>query len=80
MTEAKVNAPTLTTGASDKQRALLDDLDLARRTAAERRVAILGAMESIRLSLVRVKSRLATVDDTEREIAEAAHLLEGSGR
>jgi serine/threonine-protein kinase len=76
MTEAKVNAPTLTSGATDRQRALLDDLDQARRVAAERRVAILGAMENIRLSLVRVKSKLAAADDTEREVAEAARLLE----
>ena len=78
MTEAKVNAPTMPLGANDRQRALLDDLDRARRAAAERRVAILGALENVRLSLVRVKSRIATVEDTEREIAESARLLEQS--
>ncbi|MEO8140831.1 MAG: serine/threonine-protein kinase, partial [Gemmatimonadota bacterium] len=66
MTEARVNAPTMPHGASDRQRALLEDLDAARRAAAERRVAILGALENVRLSLVRVKSRIATVEDTER--------------
>ncbi len=79
MTEAKVNAPTLAGGTSDRQRALLEDIDKARRAAAERRVAILGAMENIRLSLVRVKSKLAAPDDTEREVAEAARLLEQPG-
>ena len=77
--EATVNAPTLPGGPSDRQRALLDDLERARRTASERRIAILGALENIRLSLVRVKSRIGTTDDTERELAEAARLLESPG-
>jgi serine/threonine-protein kinase len=80
MTEAKVNAPTLPSGAGDRQRALQQDLDQARSAAAERRVAILSAMENIRLSLVRVKSGLANTEDTEREVAEAASLLESPNR
>ncbi len=76
MVDAKLNAPTLPSTAGGRQQALLDDLDRARRTATERRIAILGALENVRLSLVRVKSRIGSADDTERELAEAARLLE----
>ncbi len=76
MTEAKVSSPTLPATASGRQQALLDDLDRARREVVERRVAILGALENIRLSLVRVKSRIGSADGAERELAEAARLLE----
>jgi hypothetical protein len=76
--EAKVNAPTLPGGVSSGQQALLDDLERARRAASERRVTILGTLENIRLSLVRVKSRIGTADDTRRELIEAIRLLDST--
>ena len=76
--EAKLNAPTLPGGAGSGQQALLDDLERARRAASERRVTILGALENIRLSLLRVKSRIGTADDTERELGEALRFLDSA--
>jgi serine/threonine-protein kinase len=75
--EAKVNAPTLPGAVSSQQQSLLDDLDRARRTVVDRRLALLGALESIRLSLVRLKSGLGTPDIVEGELAEADRLLGG---
>jgi hypothetical protein len=43
----------------------------------DRRLALLGALESIRLSLVRLKSGLGTPDIVEGELAEADRLLGG---
>lgn len=74
--EAKVNAPTRPGGISARQQALVDDLEHARTAAAERRVAILAALENIRLSLVRVKSRIGTIDDIESELLDAVRLLD----
>jgi DNA repair exonuclease SbcCD ATPase subunit len=76
--EARVNAPTLPGGPGSRQQALLDDLERARGAASERRVTILGALENIRLSLVRVKSRIGTADDTEHELGEAIRLLDST--
>jgi eukaryotic-like serine/threonine-protein kinase len=73
--EAKVNAPTLPAGISDRQKALLDDLDRARRAAGDSRVALLAALENVRLALVRVKSRIGTAEDVERELLQASKLL-----
>jgi hypothetical protein len=78
-TEARVNAPSLPGATGDRRRALQDDLDRARREAAERRVAVLGALENVRLALVRVKSRIGAAEDVERELAEATRVLEGGG-
>jgi hypothetical protein len=74
--EAKVNAPTLQGVSNDRQRALLDDIERARRQAGERRVAVLTALENVRLALVRVKSHIGTSEDVERELAEAGRVLE----
>ncbi len=78
-TEARVNAPSLPGGSGDRQRALQEDLDRARQQTGERRVAVLGALENVRLSLVRVKSGIGTPEDVERELAEVDSLL-GAGR
>jgi hypothetical protein len=64
---------------SDRQRALLDDLDRARRSVAERRVAVLGALEAVRLAIIRVKSGLGTPDGVEAELAAATRLLDSPG-
>jgi eukaryotic-like serine/threonine-protein kinase len=74
-TEARINAPTLPAGAGDRQRALLEDVEQARRKTGERRIAVLSALENIRLALVRVKSHIGTAEDVERELAEAGKLL-----
>jgi serine/threonine-protein kinase len=77
-TEARVNAPSLPGASGDRQRALQEDLDRARREGAERRLALLGTLENVRLSLVRVKSRIGTPEDVERELADAEALLGAS--
>ena len=77
-TEAKANAPSLP-GSSERQQSLLDDLERARRQVADRRAALLGGLENVRLALVRVKSRIGTPEDVEREVTEAARLLGGVG-
>ncbi len=77
-TEAKANAPSLP-GSSERQQSLLDDLERARRQVADRRAALLGGLENVRLALVRVKSRIGTPEDVEREVTEAAQLLGGVG-
>jgi serine/threonine-protein kinase len=77
--EAKVNAPTLPAATGGRQQALLDDLDRARRATIERRVVILAVLENIRLALVRVKSRIGTAEDVERELTEANRLLAVAG-
>jgi hypothetical protein len=79
VTEAKASAPTQPASLSDRQRVLLDDLDRARRAVVEKRTAMLAALENIRLSLVRLKSRLGTAEDVERELAEATRLLQEAG-
>jgi eukaryotic-like serine/threonine-protein kinase len=77
--EAKVGAPTLSGAVSSQQQALLDDLDRARRTVVDRRLALLGALENIRLSLVRLKSDLGTPETVDEELTKAARLLGGQG-
>jgi hypothetical protein len=77
MTEAKVSAPTLPGGTGDRQRALLDDLEQARQNTAEQRLRLLGALENVRLALVRVKSGIGAPEEVERELGEAARLLVG---
>jgi hypothetical protein len=77
-TEARVNAPSLPGGSGDRQRALQEDLDRARQQTGERRLAVLGALENVRLALVRVKSRIGTPEDVERELADAEALLGAS--
>jgi serine/threonine-protein kinase len=77
--EAKASAPTGPGVSSERQRILLDDLEKAGRGVAERRLAVLSALENVRLSLVRVKSSIGTADDVERDLAEAARLLQGGG-
>jgi serine/threonine-protein kinase len=77
-TEARVNAPTLPGGSSDRQRALQEDLDRARRETTDRRLAVLGALENVRLSLMRVKGRIGTTEDVERELTEATRVLDGA--
>ena len=74
-TEAKVSSASLPGSHSERQQALLADLDQARQQVTTRRLAILTALENVRLALVRVKSRLGSVADVEREIGEAASLL-----
>ena len=74
-TEARANAPALPGDTADRQRSLLDDLDKARHDASGRRVAVLGALENVRLSLVRLKSRIGTPEDVARELADAEGLL-----
>jgi hypothetical protein len=74
--EAKGSSPSLPGAVSDRQRALLDDLDRARRSVADRRVAVLGALEAVRLALIRVRSGLGTPEGVEAELAAATRLLE----
>jgi serine/threonine-protein kinase len=76
-TEAKLNAPTLPGAVSAQQQTLLNDLDRARREVVERRVGMLGALENIRLALVRLKSGLGATDLVEAELREAERLLGG---
>jgi len=73
-TEARNNAPSLP-GAGDRQQALLDDIEQARQQAGDRRVAVLSALENVRLALVRVKSHIGTAEDVEREVAEGERLV-----
>jgi eukaryotic-like serine/threonine-protein kinase len=75
-TEARVNAPSLPGTSTERQQALQADLDRARREAGERRVTMLGALENIRLALVRLKSKIGTPEDVERDLAEADRLLD----
>ena len=56
--------------------ALLDDIAKAQRALLDRRVALLSALENVRLALVRFKSGLGHVDGVERELGEARRLLE----
>jgi serine/threonine-protein kinase len=74
-TEAKVSAPTNPGISTDRQRALLDDVERARGQARERRIAVLSCLENVRLALVRVKSNIGSADDVERELSEATRLL-----
>jgi len=78
-TEAKVGSPSLPGAVSDRQHALLEDLDRARRSVAERRVAVLGALEAVRLAIIRVRSGLGTPDGVEAELAAATRLLDSPG-
>jgi hypothetical protein len=64
-------------GSSGRQQELLADLERARRETAEKRVALLSALENVRLALVRVKSRIGGSEDVERELNEATRLLQG---
>ncbi len=75
-TETKGNAQTLPGPAADRQKLLLDDLERARKAVTDRRMALLSALESIRLALIRLKSGLGTVDGVASELAGAARLLD----
>ncbi len=73
--DARAGAATGSGATGERQRALLAELDQARRTLAERRIGILTALENVRLALVRVKSGLGTTDDVDQELADAARLV-----
>ncbi|HSB54172.1 MAG TPA: hypothetical protein VLD58_07435, partial [Gemmatimonadales bacterium] len=73
-TEARSGGPTLAGGSGDRQRALLSELDQARRDNGERRMALLTGIENVRLALLRVKSGIGTPEDADRELAEAARI------
>jgi serine/threonine-protein kinase len=64
-------------GSSNRQKELLADVEKARRQTAEKRAAVLSALENVRLALVRVKSRIGGADDVERELNEASRLMSG---
>ncbi len=75
LTEAKAGSPTHSAPVGQRQQQLLGDLEQARREVLDRRTAVLGGLENIRLALVRLKSRLGVPEDVEREVAEATRLL-----
>jgi hypothetical protein len=54
----------------------LDDLDRARRAVADRRIALLGVLEGVRLALIRLRSGLGTPEGVEAELAAATRLLD----
>ncbi|MEP6572843.1 MAG: serine/threonine-protein kinase [Gemmatimonadota bacterium] len=62
--------------ANERQRALVTELEGARRQAGERRDLLLGALENVRLSMVRLKSGLGTPQDVEQELDAAAALIQ----
>ncbi|HJP56649.1 MAG TPA: hypothetical protein VJ847_06455, partial [Gemmatimonadales bacterium] len=69
--EAALNdagAPAAGTADAAAHRALLDEVTMARRAAAERREAIGATLERVRLQLLRVRSGLGGVDDVLREL------------
>jgi serine/threonine-protein kinase len=74
--EAKAGTPTLPGTLADQQRVLLDDLNRARGAVADRRVALLGALEGVRLALIRLRSGLGTPEGVEAELAAATRLLD----
>jgi serine/threonine-protein kinase len=74
--EAKAGTPTLPGTLADQQRVLLDDLDRARRAVADRRIALLGVLEGVRLALIRLRSGLGTPEGVEAELAAATRLLD----
>jgi serine/threonine-protein kinase len=74
--DAKAATPSLPGTLTDQHRILLDDLDRARRTVADRRVAVLGALEGVRLALIRLRSGLGTPEGVEAELAAATRLLD----
>jgi hypothetical protein len=71
----QVRGVTRTPGGSvgAKQETLISDLEQAQRTAGGRRHELLGALESARLGLLRVKSGVGNADELERELEEALH-------
>lgn len=75
---ADLKAGNATSGSptSERQRAVESELDAARRKVVERRAALLSGVEGVRLSLVRVKSRIGTPEETEQECKAALQLLE----
>ena len=75
LSEAKAGSPTHSAPVGQRQQQLLGDLEQARREVLDRRTAVLGGLENIRLALVRLKSRLGVPEDVEREVAEATRLL-----
>jgi hypothetical protein len=76
VTETKAASPTIPGALTDKNRVLLEDLDRARRAVAERRVAVLGSLEGVRLALIRLKSGLGTPEGVEAELAAANRVLD----
>ncbi|HEY7682758.1 MAG TPA: serine/threonine-protein kinase [Gemmatimonadales bacterium] len=74
--EAKAGGPPDAGSSSERQQALLNDLDRARGVVLDRQVAILAVLENVRLALVRVKSRIGGTEEVERELAPGAALLE----
>ncbi|HWA59690.1 MAG TPA: serine/threonine-protein kinase [Gemmatimonadales bacterium] len=69
--DARSGGATLAGGAGERQRALLAEVYQVRRANAERRLALLDAIEQVRLALVRVKSGLGTAEDVDRQLADA---------
>jgi serine/threonine-protein kinase len=69
----QVRGVTRTPGGSvgAKQETLISDLEQAQRTAGGRRLELLGALESARLGLLRLKSGVGNGDELERELEEA---------
>jgi hypothetical protein len=74
--EARAHTPTPGLATGDRQQALLEELDRARAAVVERRVALLAALENVRLALVRAKSGLGTTEDVERELSAIAAISE----
>jgi hypothetical protein len=72
--DARAGGAPATGTSTDRQQALLSDLDQARRQNGERRIAVLTGLENVRLALVRVKGGIGTADDVDRELAQAARL------
>jgi serine/threonine-protein kinase len=75
---ADLKAGTAAAGSAtfQRQQSLESELDTARQRVAERRAALLSGVEGVRLSLVRLKSRIGTAEETERECEAALKLLE----
>jgi hypothetical protein len=62
--------PTLAGGVGAKQETLITDLEQAQRATSDRRLELIGALETTRLGLLRLKTKVGNADELERELEE----------
>jgi eukaryotic-like serine/threonine-protein kinase len=68
----QVRGVTPTPGGSvgAKQETLISDLEQAQRATSDRRLELLGALETARLGLLRLKTKIGNADELERDLEE----------
>ncbi|HEY7026206.1 MAG TPA: serine/threonine-protein kinase [Gemmatimonadales bacterium] len=62
--------PTLAGGVGVKQETLISDLEQAQRATSDRRLELIGALETTRLGLLRLKTKIGNADELERDLEE----------